>query len=166
MYKIGSIFDFIIKATMSNRIVSPVNSPTTTTTTVTEINIPLANFMAIIHAILILLIPITALLAPSKYAWISTIIVLSFYVNWEIDPERKCFLTRLENNFRGVKESSDTDYLYQRIGKVYFPTMDQTRFYRLVHLTYLIFAFIGLSRYVDRCINCSIKKSILKGKHN
>ena len=142
---------------MSKRIVSPYSTNTQTTQ---EINIPLANLIMWSHAALILMIPIFALFAPSKYAWISTVIVLAFFANWEIDPERRCILTRLEAKYRGTPVKDDTDYLYQRIGKVYFPTMDSTRFYRLVHLTYLILGFIALARYIDRCINCSIKKGI------
>jgi hypothetical protein len=80
-----------------------------------------------------------------------------------MDPDRMCYLTRLENKYRGIKDrNAGPGYLYENIGKQYFPTLDAPTFYRRVHLGYLILAFIGLARYIDRCINCSVKKGILK----
>ncbi len=143
---------------MSNRIVSPVKPQT-------DVNPDLANIIASVHALLIILIPVFAIFMPAKYSWLATVIVLGFFANWEIDPDRMCYLTRLENQYRGIKDkNAGPGYLYENVGKKYFPTLDPVRFYRLVHLTYLIFAFIGLVRYIDRCINCSVKKGILKGK--
>lgn len=147
---------------MSTRIVSPIITPTNQQT---QVNPDMANFILMIHATLIILIPIMAILAPPSYAWISTAIVLGFFANWEYDKERKCSLTRLENKFRGIpEEKAGPGFMYEKIGRVYFPAIEKTQFYRLLHLTYLIFAFIGLARYVNKCISCSVKKGILKGK--
>lgn len=147
---------------MSTRIVSPIKDQQTQGTVV---NHDMANFIMMIHGFLILMIPIMAILAPSKYSWISTVIVLGFFTNWEYDKDRKCYLTRLENQFRGIPEDkAGPGFMYERIGKIYFPTLNVPQFYRLLHITYLVFAFIGLARYVNRCISCSVKKGILKGK--
>ncbi len=144
---------------MSQRIVSPIKQEQQT------INPELANVIGALHGLLIVMIPVFAIFMPAKWSWIATVIVLGFFANWEMDPDRMCYLTRLENKYRGIKDqNAGPGYLYTNFGKQYFPTLDPPRFYRLVHLTYLIFAFIGLVRYIDRCINCSIKKGILKGK--
>ena len=144
---------------MSQRIVSPIKQEQAT------INPELANVIGALHGLLIVMIPVFAIFMPAKWSWVATVIVLGFFVNWEMDPDRMCYLTRLENKYRGIKDqNAGPGYLYTNFGKQYFPTLDPPRFYRLVHLTYLIFAFIGLVRYIDKCINCTVKKGILKGK--
>lgn len=140
-----------------SKIVSPVKPPAG------DIDPNIANAVAILHGMLIALIPAFALFGPAKYSWLATVIVIGFFANWEMDPDRMCYLTRLENRYRGIKDkNSGPGYLYENFGKQYFPTLDPPAFYRRVHLMYLILAFIGLARYIDRCINCSVKKGILK----
>ena len=107
----------------------------------------LANAVALAHALLPLSVVYFAAFGPSRLAWVAPAIVLLFFLNWHVDPENKCFLTRLEAHLRDMDAHEFGGYMWRYLGS-HLHT-DKDRFYFGVNLVYLMSALLGLARFVD-----------------
>jgi hypothetical protein len=56
--------------------------------------------MYLIHAAYIFLMLYYALLAPYSRAWVAAALITAMFLNWSIDPNEECFLTRIEAYLR------------------------------------------------------------------
>jgi hypothetical protein len=61
---------------------------------------PFADLVYLIHASYVLLILYYALIAPYSRAWVAAVLITAMFLNWSVDPNEECFLTRIEAYLR------------------------------------------------------------------
>ncbi len=113
-------------------------------------NPTMANIIAFVHGCIPGLVVGLAFIGPSHYAWVATLIVLLCFTNWELDPKKLCFLSRLENSYRGEENEEDNNFLWRHLGPR-FPQLTKQQFYSLMSVVLLTSALVGLLRFADFC---------------
>lgn len=107
-----------------------------------------ADAVALAHAMLPLSIFVFAFFGPARLAWVSPLLVLLFFLNWHLDPDHKCFLTRWEAHLRNQSMDEFGGYMWRYLGsRLNVDSKDD--FYFTVNFIYLFCALLGLMRFID-----------------
>jgi hypothetical protein len=109
----------------------------------------LADAVAILHAFIPLSILGMTFAGKAQHAWTVVLAVLVIYLNWELDPERKCVLTRLEANLRDEEMDEFGGFLWNHLGKPF--GIPFKKFDRAVNALFLVVAMVALFRYRHFC---------------
>lgn len=126
-------------------------------------NPTMAGIIAFIHGCIPAVVAGLAFVGPSRYAWVSTLIVLLCFTNWELDPKKLCFLSRLENSYRGEENDEDNNFLWRHLGPR-FPQLTKQQFYSLMSVALLTSALVGLLRFADFCNDLAPSAAPSSGK--
>ncbi len=105
----------------------------------------LADLVALLHSLIPLTILGMTFAGPAKYCWTVTLAVLIIFLNWELDPERKCIFTRIEASLRQKPMDEFGGFLWNHLGKprgIPFKKFDTA-----TNALFLIVAMVALLRY-------------------
>ncbi len=105
----------------------------------------IADVVALFHALIPLTIVGMTVAAAAERAWIVPFLVLLVFVNWELDADRKCVITRLEAHLRDEPMAEFRGFLWYHVGKHFGIAFAE--FDRAVNTAFLVLAIIALLRY-------------------